>query len=72
VPWYRVKLAVKVAGDPATLQRRRASVLGVIATHSGKDVSPARPGAKFVAAVFARADMAKAFRDSARQALQAS
>jgi hypothetical protein len=44
VPWYRVKLAVKVPGDPATLQRRRASVLGVIATHSGKDVSPARPG----------------------------
>jgi hypothetical protein len=72
VPWYRVKLAVKVPDDPATSQRRRESVRAVIATHSGKDVSSARPGAKSVAAVFARADAAKAFRDRARQMLRSS
>jgi hypothetical protein len=72
VPWYRVKLAVKVAGDPATSQRRREAVRALIGKSGGKDPSPARPGTKFVAAVFTRADAAKAFRDRARQTLRAS
>jgi hypothetical protein len=72
VPWYRVKLAVKVAGDPATSQRRREAVRALIGKSGGKDASPARPGTKFVAAVFTRADAAEAFRDRARQTLRAS
>jgi hypothetical protein len=72
VPWYRIKLAVKVAGDPATSQRSRDAVRALIGTSGGKDASPARPGAKFVTAVFTRLDAAKAFRDRARQVLQAS
>jgi hypothetical protein len=69
--WYRVKLAVKVADNPAESERRREAVRALVATHGGKDVSPVRPGAKFVAAVFSEAKAAKAFRDSARAALQA-
>jgi hypothetical protein len=72
VPWYRVKLAVKVAGDPATSQRRREAVRALIGKSGGKDASPARPGTKFVAAVFTRADAVKAFRDRVRQTLRAS
>jgi hypothetical protein len=72
VPWYRVKLAVKVPRDPATSQRRREAVRALIGESGGKDATPARPGTKFVAAVFTRADAAKAFRDRARQILQAS
>jgi hypothetical protein len=68
--WYRVKLAVKVPGNPAESRRRRESVQSLIGTHGGKDVSSARPGAKFIAAVFSSENAAKAFRDSARQKLQ--
>jgi hypothetical protein len=71
LPWYRVKLAVKVPGNAAESQRRQELVRALIATHGGKDASPARPGAKFVAAVFSSAKAAKEFRDSARQSLRA-
>ena len=69
--WYRVKLTVKVPDDPAQSQRRREAVRALIGSHGGKDVSSARPSAKFVAAVFSKADAAKAFRDDARRRLQA-
>jgi hypothetical protein len=64
-------LAVKVPGNAAESQRRRELVRALIATHRGKDASPARPGAKFVAAAFSTAKAAREFRDSARQSLQA-
>ena len=72
MPWYRVKLSVKVPGDAATSQRCSEAARALIGTYGGRDASPARPGAKFVAAVFTGADAAKAFRDRARQILQAS
>lgn len=71
MPWYRVKLATKIPGNAAESQRRRELVRALISTHGGKDVSPVRPRAKFVAAVFSSEKAAKTFRDSARQTLQA-
>ena len=70
MPWYRVKLAVKVPDNPAESQRRREAVQALIGSHGGKDISSARPSAKFVAAVFSKADAAKAFRDDALRRLQ--
>jgi hypothetical protein len=70
LPWYRMKVVTKVPGNAVETQRRRELVRPLIATHGGKDVSPARPGAKFTAAVFSTAKAAKAFRDSARQSLR--
>jgi hypothetical protein len=71
VPWYRVKLAVKISGNLAESWHRREAVRALIGSHGGKDVSSARPNAKFVTAVFSKADAAKAFRDDVRQRLQA-
>ena len=69
--WYRVKLAVKVPGDPIETQRRREAVRALIASHHGKDATPARPQAKYVAAVFSTEREAKAFRDGAREKIHA-
>jgi hypothetical protein len=71
LPWYRVKLQTKIPGNVAESQHRREVVRALIGAHGGKDVSPARPGAKFIAAVFSSEKAAKTFRDSARQSLQA-
>lgn len=68
--WYRVELAVKVPGNSGETQRRREAVRASIGAHGGKDDTPARPGAKCVAAILSTESAAKAFRDSARQALQ--
>jgi hypothetical protein len=62
---YRVKLAVKVPGNPDETQRRREAARALIGAHEGKDDMPARPGANYVAAVFSMESAAKAFRDGA-------
>lgn len=70
--WYRVKIPVKVAGDVKETQRRRSLVKDLIEKHGGKDDSPARPGAKFVVAIFSSLKAMKGFRDEARQAIAAA
>jgi hypothetical protein len=70
--WYRVKLAVKTPDDATASQRRREAGSS-FDRHAPREGCLARPArGKFVAAVLARANAAKPFRDRARQVLQAS
>jgi len=64
-----MKIPIRAAGDIEETKRRHALVKDLIKRHGGKDVSPARPGAKFAAAVFSSTEAMKAFRDEARQAI---
>ncbi len=64
---YRVKLRVKVPGDPAATDKRRENVAKLIEKHGGRNGTP-NPR-QHVVAIFADKAAMKAFRTEARGAL---